>query len=753
MLTGKLPFEGELEQTVLYKIVNKKPKHPRTVSTQIPLRLDQIILKCLDKNANSRYHSAEMLFQDLLEYRHNPRTATIKAVYIKSLGKHATRLKLAGLILLFIIFIAAMIYHKIDFNRKVKWARKVALPEIERLVMEEGEVLAPYSIAIEANQYIPENQFLQELLHRITQSISFQSEPADADVYYKPYNNPDNEWEFFGQTPISDVRIPMVKHRWKIEKDGYVTKETATIRGEVHTRDKEIKVVLEKSGSVPPGMVRIKGGTIEGVEFGDFFADKYEITNEQYQEFVDNGGYEKQEYWKQDFIKDGRQITWEQAMKEFVDEEGMPGPAGWMFGHYPAGQANFPVTGISWYEAVAYAEFVRKDLPTLYHWRQLAISAPDIVPVSNLDGLQMAPVGEFQGMAHFGTYDVAGNAEEWTWNKTSRFHLICGGSWDSPKYDYENDAGCLPMTRLPTVGFRCVKYLPEFPVTKEALAEIPPGSSTDYSRAQPCSDEIFKRLKDFYKYEKTELDARIENIDSTSHYFIRQKISFNAAYDSDRVIVYLYLPKFNDTAPYQTVIFCPGSYAFSTNLIDNYGTMLNEFMTKLGRAFLFPVYFGTFERGGGGEDSYENINDRDLTIKVVKDMCRSIDYLETREDINASKIGYVGLSYGGVMGAIIPAIEKRFKASVLYGGIFYPWWTENVPPEINQINFISRVTVPTLILNGNYDDGNQQPFYNLLGTPDENKQLVIIESGHAIPRSVRFKYTNEWLNKYLGPVK
>ena len=89
---------------------------------------------------------------------------------------------------------------------------------------------------------------------------------------------------------------------------------------------------------------------------------------EQFKAFVDAGGYSKKEYWKHPFIKDGRELSWQEAMEEFRDATRRPGPAGWQLGTYPEGADDLPVGGVSWYEAAAYAEFTGKSLPTVYEW-------------------------------------------------------------------------------------------------------------------------------------------------------------------------------------------------------------------------------------------------------------------------------------------------------------------------------------------------------------------------------------------------
>jgi dienelactone hydrolase len=142
-------------------------------------------------------------------------------------------------------------------------------------------------------------------------------------------------------------------------------------------------------------------------------------------------------------------------------------------------------------------------------------------------------------------------------------------------------------------------------------------------------------------------------------------------------------------------------------------------------------------------------------INLSKELSRSIDYLETRSDLDKNNVGYFGFSWGACMGAILPAVEKRVKASVLHGGGFY---LHNSRPEADQINFAPRVTTPVLMLNGRYDffypvETSQVPMFRLLGTPKEHKRHVIFEAGHVIPRNDAIRETLSWFDRYFGPVK
>ena len=59
---------------------------------------------------------------------------------------------------------------------------------------------------------------------------------------------------------------------------------------------------------------------LPAVRVATYWIDKFEVTNAEFKRFVDQGGYEKQKYWKHEFRKDGRVLPWADGMKLFVDK-------------------------------------------------------------------------------------------------------------------------------------------------------------------------------------------------------------------------------------------------------------------------------------------------------------------------------------------------------------------------------------------------------------------------------------------------
>jgi dipeptidyl aminopeptidase/acylaminoacyl peptidase len=318
-----------------------------------------------------------------------------------------------------------------------------------------------------------------------------------------------------------------------------------------------------------------------------------------------------------------------------------------------------------------------------------------------------------------------------------------------------------PFDRSPQNGFRCVSFINKSKIPESAFRGfLIPEDRIDYSKTIPVPESTFRIYKEQFRYDSTALEARIEEKDETSRDWVTEKITFSAAYQGPRMLAYLFLPK-NTSPPYQTLIFFPGTNALYGERLKDYSVIdwLFEYVLKSGRAILYPAYIGTCERKGGMpvEMAQQNHSHQytEWLIKWVKDFSRSIDYLETRKDIDITKLGFYGHSWGGVYGGIIPAVEERLKVNILIVGGYY---NPGRPfPEADAVNYVPRIKIPTLMLNGRYDyivslETDVLPFLNSLGTPVKDKKLCLFESDHYIPKNDMVREVLGWLDKYLGPV-
>ena len=766
MGTGRQPFEGASTAAVFDGILHKIPTAPSRLNPPLPVALDRIVSRATAKECHKRYQSAHEMLEDL---------TLLKEEFAPSGGVPIVRLvrkpRVAGPVLLAVLALALLTIWAFRRNARIRWAREQAIPQILQL-RERENYGAAFALARKVEQYVPNDPVLTNLWPQISKMVSIETNPQDADVYMKEYSAIEAPWKYLGRSPIHQIRIPFGFLRWQIKKQGFVTLEAASgsaswIRLFPNENSSEISFALERNRAAPAGMVKVPGGDISlelwpietqpSVRIPDYWIDQYEVSNKQFKQFVDAGGYRKPEYWKEQFVENGIGISWKEAMLRFQDKTGREGPLDWELGEYPKGQADYPVTGISWYEAAAYAEYAGKSLPTIYHWSYAAgtEAASDIVPRSNFGGQGLSPVGAHQGMSPFGTYDMAGNAKEWCWNATGTKRFILGGSWNEPPYMFNNADAQSAFARSPMYGFRCVKYV-----------TAPPGAATnsvalvhyrDYGKEKPAPETVFNAYRRLYAYDRTPLNPVVVQSVDVNENCKKEKVTLNAAYGSERMPIYLFLPK-RVPEPYQAVIYFPGSYAIGLRSNENMDLdLFFGFILKSGRAVIYPIYKSTYERGDGlrGDEPEDTVFYRDHVIAWSKDLGRTIDYIETRRDLDHERLAYYGLSWGAYLGGILPALEPRIKAVVLVGSGFSD---AKKLPEVDEINFAPRVTVPVLMINGRYDnlfplDTSQQPMFKFLGTPEKNKRHALFDSGHIPPRDQMIKETLDWLDRYLGPVR
>ena len=644
-------------------------------------------------------------------------------------------------------------------SEKLNWARQDAIPRLYQLI-QDGKSADAYKLGKEIEFIIPEDSMLVRAFAKISRKVSIFSEPKGAEIYRKDYNSDDSTFEYLGTTPVKDIRFPWVYSLLKLEKDGFETIKIGTHPYALKTG--ENKFLIPPAGTIPTGMVLIPGGAtslnmpgldhLDKIDLPSCYMDKHEVTNAEYKKFMDEGGYTNSALWPDKLIFNGKTIKFENAMKKFVDGTNMTGPSTWEAGYFPDGQADFPVSGISWYEAKAFAKWLNKSLPSVYHWNRAAgtKSSASIIPKSNFNGKSTLAVGSTGGVSSFGNYDMAGNVREWCENKSIEdTRVILGGGFDDLTYMFTDFYAQGPWMRGSTNGFRCMKEIGNSNQSAYEEISLP---FRDYYTEEPVTDETFNFFLKQFDYDKTPLEAKILDIDDSYPYAITEKIMFKAAYDNEEIIAYLFTPK-NGKPPYKAIVYFPGSNAIH----DNNSTVISpkqfDYFLKSNYAVIHPIYKGTYERGTALTSDYQNetVLYKDHVIWWGKDLKRSIDYLESREDINSSQLAYYGVSWGGGMGALMIPIEKRFKVGLLYvAGLMF----QKALPEVDQINYVTRINIPTIMMNGKYDhffplETSQQPMYDLMSTPIEDKKHYVFETGHYVPRKELAKEMLGWLEKYL----
>jgi eukaryotic-like serine/threonine-protein kinase len=641
------------------------------------------------------------------------------------------------------------------------WVRDQAIPAIEELTRA-ALYDSAWAVARRAQAIAPHGRELARLLPEFTWLWpELRTDPPGARVLHRPYGDTGSPWQELGTTPLDTFRLPLGATVLRLELEGY---RPVNLVPDDYL-EKFPVFTLDPPERLPEDMLRVPGWRVsiggEPVALGDFFMGRYPVTNREYVRFVEAGGYRDPEYWEHPFVVKGDTLSWESAMERFTDRTGRPGPSTWEAGSYPDRKGDHPVAGVSWYEAAAYARFAGESLPSVHHWRQAygsSFFAEHVIPRSNLESDGTAPVGEHTGMGPFGTFDMAGNVREWTHNERGEERYILGAGWDDPEKLAIGTSYSRPaFDRSPANGIRLVRYLDEGPELERALAPVAPRPTPDFLQEAPSpSDEEFEIYRRLFAYDPEPLEARLEATD-TARRWVRQTISFNAAYGGERVLLHLFLPR-NGKPPYQTVVYWPGAGAMTFTSIDQKTEQHQGFITQSGRALAFPVLKGTLERLGDVETvrpGWTTALYRSRTTRHVQDVSRTIDYLKTRADIDAQRLAYFGWSWGGGMSPVVLAVEPRLRAAILHvAGL----GSTRPLPEVDPLNYLSRVNVPVLMINGRLDgvyplDTHAQPFFDLLGTAPGDKRLVITESGHFVPRPMLIRESLDWLDRYLGPTE
>jgi pimeloyl-ACP methyl ester carboxylesterase len=389
--------------------------------------------------------------------------------------------------------------------------------------------------------------------------------------------------------------------------------------------------------------------------------------------------------------------------------------------------------------------------------------AEEVVSRSNFGTTGPARVGSYPGLSHCGAYDMGGNVKEWCWNSAGDGQrYILGGAWDDRKYMFVMQDARAPMDRATNIGFRCVKHLPGQEPPQEAFDEFK-QPRRDPLREKLLNDSEFELVKGHFDYDQRKPLNPISKRLGETGYWVHKRVEIDAAYNGERLIVNLYLPK-NVRPPYQSVIYWPGATAFFQAAIAAPTAEKVAFLVQTGRALVWPIYKGTYERQVN--PTWEAEWKWEYAVQQTNDLRRSIDYLELRPtEFETGAIGYYGYSWGAAHALRTLALEDRIKAAVLVDGGLPPrgsFESTNRDPfertERDPIHYLPRIKIPVLMLNGRYDvtfplEESQEPMFRLLGTDPARKRHRLADHSHVSALSEdRIRETVSWFDEYLGRV-
>ena len=653
------------------------------------------------------------------------------------------------------------------------WVNNFMLPQVQDFISKDDNVAA-WLTSSRINSFAPFFSTISGEDENISALANIRTQQDGVSVSWKAYGQVD-DWRFLGKTPLKPTRLPRGILKFKLEKEGYETTYFSSSNPSLKFYNSPFDpgwnlepINLQPQGSVPNGMIYIQGGNfvpaltgsgVDPVFLHPFYIDKFEVTNKDYKEFLDAGGYSNSQYWvEMDFIKDGIALSFEEAKKMMVDSTGMTGPAGWEVGTYLQGTENYPVTGISWYEALAFARYKGNILPPMYHWAKAAFPPDEIVsPISpkllkraNFSKEKITNVG--QGEGAYGTFDMAGNAKEWVWNIFGGRGLTLGGAFDEPTYLASQTAPEPRMNRSLKNGFRTVRLIN--PRDLNPFGDpIETQAPKDLSYYKPMSEEVFNVYARSYQVSSSRPKHTEVYIDDSHPVWIKEKISLDVGYNNETMDVLIFKPK-NSFGPSSPVIIHPGANYYTTppEIDDvNPGEFSLDFLIKSGKTLVWPAWKGSLNRMPENRSSNEDTlrRFRSQFIAWVDDTDKTLDYLETRSDIDSNNIFYLGMSYGALFNTHTLLFEDRYKGAILYVGGAFPTY----PPLVDGINHLPRIKTPFLMLNGEQDylvpKSAANFFFQSTGTPSEDKKIIFYDSGHwPLPRNQMIKETLSFIDQY-----
>ena len=610
----------------------------------------------------------------------------------------------------------------------------------------------------------PENQILKSFFIKSSWKINVDSDIDKTDVYVK-YGG-DSIWNYIGKTPIDSLRVPGLGY-WDDFNLKLINGKTEYIGSKGEYGFFNISLI-EK---LPDGFVLKKSKedvfmNMPGVYFGSnikidaFGVSKKEVSNYEFKTFIESGGYKNPDYWDFPIIINGHEYSFDEAKSLFTDRYGKSGPKNWSYGEYPDGEGEFPVNGVSWFEARAYAKYKSLDLPNIYQWLDAALLSgftsklPELKN-SNYNSTKLKNV-KFQSANLNLLPNIAGNVREWVINPHgSDRRSILGGAFNTNEYTFNSFYSLNPLDRSDQNGFRLVKNFDN--ENEENNNFNIRHIERNFDDEIGVSDEVFEVYKSQFDYPKAPLKVKTSELKSPNPNYSIEKFEMDTPYNSDEKLYgFIISSKEFKNKSVPIIEFPTAGAIFSDKfIIDENLLKERKYILDEGYSLIIPVYYNNYDREKPLKDWWPNESEeyKNAIIKIGKDFKRVIDYLETREDLEIKKLSYLGYSWGSVTSNILLAIDERVKSAAIFiGGLML----QKSRKEIEAHIYLRRIKIPILHIVGKLDgifeyEDSFLPWNKLIGTPEEDKFIIAIDKaghGDGISQDIIINNHLELLKKY-----
>jgi len=674
-----------------------------------------------------------------------------------------SKIKLILGIVLTALLILIFIYFFGKINKNERLVSEVIPDLIE--IYDDGKINESFLKSKALINKYPNNEIIKNYYDKSSKYVYLKTDADEVEVSVKYAG--DSIYTYLGKTPIDSFVVAntwgSMSHKLKLVHN--------KIEYELIGNDWHNYRVPDTSIDVPKGhkaflgtdsWMFLQGINFEDVELGAFSIGTNEVSNKDYQEFVDAGGYENPLYWDFPFQVGDKIYDFNSSIKLFIGRYGKLGPANWSFGKFPSGLENHPATGISWFEARAYARFKNLNLPNIFQWTYASGIPENVFTVnqfvinnSNYESAQLREVTNSKG-SYNGLNNIGGNVKEWALNpngdKNEKFSIM-GGAFNESSYTFKNYYSLSPFDRAIGNGFRLSKNLTN---KKSNLdSNTIPYFKRNFDDLEDVSDEVFEIFKSQFEYNKT-LNAKTSNIKGLQDGYLAQKFEMETTYESEEKLFgyVIYSNKFKEKL--NPVIVFPAAGSIWENSDESIPSQLLKqfkYLIDDGYVIIHPIYHNTYSREKIIKTFWASDTEayRDAIIKIGQDYKRSLDYIESRNDFDFSNMSYFGYSWGSTTSNYLLAIDDRIKAAVLcVGGLML----QKSKKEVEAHYYVRRIKTPILHIIGKEDgifgfEENYKPWKKLIGTPKGKLKLIELEGvGHGLPWDTIIRYHSNWIKMH-----